>query len=184
MKYVVGFVAALVVLSLAGLAFVFSGVYDIGATSPHSRFGYWVLDTTMRQSVQSHAEGIAPPLRFSEAQIESGLRSFQETCVMCHGGPGVERFEIGEGLRPEPPELSRAVARWSSTELFWIVKHGIKMSGMPAFGSTHEDERIWDIVAFLERLPSLTPEEYQALAQAALSEGEGHGGGETGHGEN
>ena len=81
-------------------------------------------------------------------------------CVQCHGAPGKERGEIGKGLTPRPPSLIDAVPLWSSSELFWIVKNGIQMTGMPAFGPTHDDDRIWAIVSFVQQLPRMSPTQY------------------------
>src|SRR5207248_10259049 len=75
--------------------------------------------------------------------------------------PGKERGEVGQGLNPRPPSLSDAAPGWTPSELFWIVKNGIRMTGMPALGPTHEDDRIWAIISFVEQLPSMTPAEYQ-----------------------
>lgn len=100
---------------------------------------------------------------------------FANTCVQCHGAPGVERGELGKGIRPTPPNLSEAVAEWSDRELFWIFKHGIKFAGMPAFGPTHSDEELSALVAFLKELPSMSPQEYQQLAQSkSASAGSSH----------
>ena len=90
--------------------------------------------------MQAHAEavGAQPPL--SAEQARHGLEHFASTCVPCHGGPGVEPGELGKGITQTPPDLAQAVERWSDRELFWIVKHGIKFAGMPAFGPTHSDQ--------------------------------------------
>jgi hypothetical protein len=93
-------------------------------------------------------------------------------CVACHGAPGKERDEVGRGLMPQPPALAKTAPTWSNGELFWILKHGVKMTGMPAFGPTHSDERLWSMVAFLRRLPNLTPEQYYQLEQTVASTGE------------
>jgi mono/diheme cytochrome c family protein len=82
-------------------------------------------------------------------------------CVTCHGAPGKERGDIGKGLNPRPPHLSEASKFWSAGELFWIVKHGVRMS----FGPTHSDDRIWSIVSFLTQLAKMTPEQYEQMEQ-------------------
>ena len=89
---------------------------------------------------------------------------------MCHGAPGQEPAEIAKGLWPETPDLKKAVPDWTPGELFWITKNGIKFTAMPAWGPTHDDDKIWDIVAFLERLPSVSPSEYQQLQASAPAE--------------
>ena len=177
-------IGALVLLGAGVLAWMHSGEYNVAASKPHTALGTWALETVMKNSVQDHAADIqVPPLNDSSLRA-AGFHHFQAMCVTCHGAPGEERSEIGKGLTPTPPELSEAVPEWTDAELYWIVKHGIKMSGMPAFGVTHDEKELWGIVAFLKRLPHLSPEEYQALKQAyAASSGGGHGhGGGGGHG--
>jgi mono/diheme cytochrome c family protein len=88
-------------------------------------------------------------------------------CAACHGAPGKERGEIGKGLNPSPPNLAEVASSWSSAELFWILKNGIKMTGMPAFGPTHSDARLWSIVAFVMQLPKLTPDDYKKMGHPA-----------------
>lgn len=104
----------------------------------------------------------APP-QLSAEQLRHGVEHFAGTCVLCHGAPGLERGELGKGITPTPPDLSKAAGRWSEQELFWIVKHGIKFAGMPAFGPTHSDEELWALAFFLKRLPDTSPEEYRQM---------------------
>ena len=104
--------------------------------------------------------------------VTNGFASFQGMCVVCHGSPVEERSEIGRGIRPRPPALREAVPQWTDQELFWITKHGIRLAGMPAFGPTHNDEQLWEIVAFIRRLPRISPDTYQRLVgEAGPSEG-------------
>jgi mono/diheme cytochrome c family protein len=97
--------------------------------------------------------------------IEEGFEHYDEMCTTCHCGPGIERSEIGKGLNPRAPDLAKAIKAWAPRQLFWIVKHGVKMTGMPSFSVTHNDEQIWSIVAFIEKLPDMSPEQYQHMRQ-------------------
>ena len=171
----------IVILLMAGLAlaFIYSGVYNLAATEPHSGLERWVLHTTMRHSIRRHAEGIVAPALTEPSQIEAGFRHFRTMCVMCHGAPSAKRSELGQGLTPQAPHLAEKVHEWTPGELFWIVKHGIKMTGMPAWGPTHSDDDLWAVVAFLRQLPGLSPEDYQALEQAARANA--HETGSSGH---
>lgn len=171
MKIFLGFVLGIVAVVLGAVAFIYSGIYDIAATTPHNPAVRWALHTTMHNSVAARAEDIAAPQGFDENQVRKGLEHFSETCVMCHGAPGVEPSVVGQGLRPEPPDLAEAAKKWAPAELFWIVNNGIKMTGMPAFGPAHTDEDLWAIVAFLGRLPTLSPEDYRALSSDAQNRG-------------
>lgn len=160
-----GVVVALVVLFAVGLIVIYTGGYNVAASAGHSAFGRWVLSTTMHNSVRGRAAGIdAPP--FTDAMAASGAGDYKNMCEHCHAGPGVDRAEWAEGILPHPPELTDAAAEWESEEIFWIVRHGIKMSGMPAFGPTHDEETLWNIVAFVSDLPGMTPPTYQSLGDA------------------
>ena len=157
--------AVLVVLFLAAGAFVHSGVYDVAASTPDSGFIASVLRRTQHYSVERRAEGIQVPRLDDPDMIKRGLIHYYEMCVVCHGAPGVKPSEIAQGLNPYPPELAEKSEPDEAAEWFWIVKHGIKMTGMPAFGVTHSDEEIWAILAFLQKMPKLSPEEYQKMVQ-------------------
>jgi mono/diheme cytochrome c family protein len=183
----VGIASTLAVIAGALLLFIYSGEYNVAATQPHYVPVRWALNTTMVNSVRDHAEHVEVPSLGDSSLIRQGFSRFEQMCVMCHGAPGVPRGAVGKGLRPVPPELAEAVPRWTPAELFWIVKHGIKMTGMPAWGVTHEDQKLWAIVAFLRVLPETSPAEYQALKRAwASGGGHQHGGGSGpthGHGQ-
>jgi len=184
MRILVTILAVLVVLAALVVVGVYSGAYDVAADVPHGSLARWLFSTTQDRSVHRAAAGIeAPPLDDS-ARIAEGAEHYHAMCQGCHGAPGVERSEIGQGLNPRAPNLAHSAREWSPAELFWMTKHGIKMTGMPSFGKTHDDEKIWSIVAFVHQLPEMSPAEYRA--QTAAAEGEGghsHGEGEDDEGE-
>lgn len=151
------------ILILGAAAFVFTATYNVAATDPHSRLMQWILHTTMHRSVSARANSVHTPAQFTQEQAREGALEFAEMCAPCHGAPGKERGEIGMGLNPLPPDLVEVGPGWSSAEIFWIVKNGIKMTGMPAFGPTHSDDILWSIVAFVRQLPHVTPEDYKKL---------------------
>lgn len=182
MRFLLGVIAAIVILILGALLVIWSGIYNIAAGETHFQAVRWALDAAMENSVKRHADDIKAPEHFSADQVRSGFKSFDEMCVHCHGAPGVKRSEWAEGLRPQPPELSEEIHRWNSAQVFWIIKHGIKMTAMPAFGPTHDEAVLWDVVAFVKQLPSLAPEDYARLRREIGSSGagasHGHGGGD------
>ena len=160
---------ALVVALLvaAGLGFVYSGVYDVAATRPHSRAERWLLRTLMERSVRARADEVAAPPAESDEILATGFHHYDEMCAVCHGAPGVERSEIGEGIEPEPPDLAEKAGDWTLPEIFWITSYGIKMAGMPAFGPTHSEDEIWGISMFTKRLPEIDAAEYARLRREA-----------------
>lgn len=167
MRIILGFLLGLVAVVIAAVIYIYSGAFNIAATDPHVPVVRWALDTTMHHSLAARTETVEPPAKFSQADIRRGAERFRETCVMCHGGPGVEPTEVGKGVRPEPPDLAEVGAHMNIAEQFWVVKHGIKMTAMPAFGETHSDKELWAIIGFLQQLPAMSPQEYREMSDRA-----------------
>ena len=156
-------VVATAAATLAGAAaFIFSGAYNVAATSQHVQPIYTLLETTMRQSVRLRASGVTEPAPGDAERAQRGVACYQSLCVQCHGAPGVAQNDIGKSMQPVPGPLVDVMQRWRPRELYWITRHGIKMSGMPAWQHRLDDGQIWDVVAFLERLQTLSPQAYAA----------------------
>lgn len=154
-------VVALAVIGLA--AWVYSGRFDISARQSAGPGLDWLAGMLKRQSVRFHANGIEPPSLGEIAMVEAGAHRYRDVCVQCHGAPGVQSQPFARAMRPEPPELTKAVEGWTSGQLFWIIKNGLKMSGMPAWQSIHGDDEIWALVAFLDQLPTMDAARYQLM---------------------
>jgi mono/diheme cytochrome c family protein len=158
---------ALSAIVVAGAIAIYAGVYNFAADIPHTPPVYWFLETARERSIAMRAADIAVPVDLDDSRrIVSGAGQYAEMCAGCHLAPGMKRTEISRGLYPRAPELRRK-RHSTPAQDFWVVKHGVKMTGMPAWGVTHDDEILWDVVAFLRKLPELTPDEYQALVKSA-----------------
>ncbi len=162
-----GALAVVVLLGIAGLTVVYSGAYNVAATENHAAFVRWAFDTTFHKSVERRAPEPPDRAALSQPALAAAASAYKSTCEHCHAGPGAKRAEWASGMRPRPPHLAEAAARWELREVFWIAKHGVKMTGMPAFGPTHDDRTLWNIAAFVKQLPAMTAEEYAALGGAA-----------------
>lgn len=159
-------VAVFALAALAGAAaVVWGGLYDVAATEQHTQPVYSMLETTMRQSVRLRARGIEPPSLADEGLVLRGAACFRDKCQQCHGGPGVAQGDIGKSMQPLPGPLVDARRRWNARELYWVTKHGIKMSGMPAWEFHLAEQDLWAVVAFVQRLPDLTPRQYAEQTQ-------------------
>ena len=123
----------------------------------------------MRSSVAGRAEYVESPA-LTEAMVASGAKRYKAMCAHCHGGPGVEKSEWAKGMLPQPPHLPEVASKWKANEVYWLVKHGVRMSGMPAFGPTHSDDQLWEIAAFVKRLPGMTQGTYAGFGNSS-----GHG---------
>lgn len=174
-KILLFIVAAFVVVGLLGLAYVYSGAYNVAASNDLAPATRWLFGTVTETSIRSHAEPLAEPIEADTAVLLTGASHYDEMCAMCHGAPGVEMSEFARGMKPEPPEMGHAAEEWSAGELLWILRHGIKHTGMPAFGPTHSEEDLRAVVAFVQQLPEMTPDAYRQWTARAAEAGHAHG---------
>ncbi len=163
----------IIVLVCAGLVYLYSGAYNIGTDVPHTASVHWLLNVLRERSIETHAKGIKVPPLNDPQMIATGAHDYAHLCSGCHLAPGMPDTEIRHGLYPQPPDLSQGKPPAPAT-VFWIVKHGIKFTAMPGWGATHDDPALWSIVAFVEKLPSLSADQYAAITRN--DNGEVHGG--------
>jgi mono/diheme cytochrome c family protein len=186
LKILITVILTAVVAVLAGLGFIYSGAFDAAADQPHSGLVFFLAKTARERSVALRARDIRVPDLTAPTAIAAGASEYAEMCTGCHLAPGMEDNEMRSGLYPYPPNLAGHNAgvagdplavNHSAARQFWIIKHGIKMSAMPAWGKTHDDATIWTIVAFLQKLPSLSPAQYAEMTKESESahEASGHG---------
>jgi cytochrome c1 len=166
-KRALAVVAALLLAAAAAGLTIYSGVYDVSAMRQHTGPVYWVLEATMRQAVRRRAADITPPPLSDPQLVRRGFLLHRESCVQCHGAPGVTPDDAGKGLLPQPNNLAQAALEWSAAEIYWVTQNGLKMTGMPAWGMRYPEADLWAIVAFVKYLPTMTAAEYAAMARAA-----------------
>jgi mono/diheme cytochrome c family protein len=160
-------IGALAIVAAIGAAvFFFGGFFSVAGTAEDPGFVNWALVHVRLASIDRHATDRPPSSLDDPALVQAGARVFSERgCVNCHGGPGVEWAKFSEGLRPDPPDLKDVVNDREPRHLFWVIKNGIKMTGMPSFGAIGTDDKdIWSIVAFLKKLPSVSEADFKAWA--------------------
>jgi mono/diheme cytochrome c family protein len=156
--------------AVAGVIVLRGGYYDIGATRQHFQWMHTLLEEGMHESVLHHARDVRPPAGFDQAApqlLQRGAGLYRDHCVICHGAPGVAPSDIGKSMQPVPGPLVDAARHWRPRELYWITRHGIKMSGMPAWEYRLSDADLWAVAGFLGTLPHLSPQAYAALAHTA-----------------
>jgi mono/diheme cytochrome c family protein len=156
--------ALLAAVAIGGALFVGSGVYNIGADDHHSRVVLALIEQLRDRSIDVRARSIAVPQLESANMIAAGAQRYATLCVGCHLAPGLMKSDIRPGLYPHPPSLAQGQTQ-DAQRVFWVIKHGIKMSAMPAWGKSLDDAAIWDMVAFVRRMPAMTPESYRQIAQ-------------------
>ena len=155
--------AAFCSIICAGL-FVESGLYNIGADDHHTKFVFGIIVQLRNRSIEFRSGNIEVHEVTDPAGLAAGAQHYATLCSGCHLAPGVEKSEIRVGMYPHPPSLAQEEAQ-EPRRAFWIVKHGIKMSAMPSWSKVMNDQEIWEVVAFLRKIPDMSPETYQQLSR-------------------
>ena len=152
---------------LVAAAVVYGGLYNVAASTQHLQPTFTVMETAMRQSVRLRARTIDVPPLADEQMVLRGAGCFRDKCVQCHGAPGVAQGDIGKSMQPLPGPLVDARRYWQPRELYWVTRHGIKMSGMPAWDRRLTEAELWSVVAFMQRLPDLSAQQYAEVVARA-----------------
>jgi len=175
MKTVACILAALFLAGATAFALAYAVPYNVAADVPHWGVTTRALAAIRDHSIATRARDVAVPDLADPALIALGAEHYAAMCTGCHLAPGMLNNEMRQGLNPTPPDLAQRRNRHPA-ETFWIIKHGIRMTGMPAWGVTHDDESIWGLVAFLQQLPTLDAAGYAAATGGAPDGADGHGG--------
>ncbi len=155
----------LVAQAIGAAVFVGSGIYNIGADDHHTKLVLTVIEQLRERSIDARARTIDAPNLEDPKRIAAGAERYAALCISCHLAPGVTQSDIRPGLYPHPPNLAQEDTR-DAQRAFWTIKHGIKMSAMPAWGKSLDDAAIWDIVAFVRQMSTMSPETYQLLTRS------------------
>ena len=158
-----------VVALTVGVAAVYLGVYNVAATEQHTLPVYQLFEVVMRQSVRANAHDITPPDLNSPEMLTRGLRLYREHCAQCHGAPGVARDALGMGMTPVPVNLAQTGRDWPAAHIYWVIKYGIKMTGMPAWKYRMSEEDLWATTAFVKQLPAISPAAYESMLRELAS---------------
>ncbi|MFL6602571.1 MAG: c-type cytochrome [Steroidobacteraceae bacterium] len=171
-------VIIIAVLIVAGIGFVYAGIFNVAADEPHWKLTYRMIEFARERSIAVRAVGLKAPSLDDTHLIAMGAEHYEEMCTGCHLAPGRKDSELRAGMNPKPPNLTEHGTHRSPEQTFWIIKHGLKMTAMPAWGITHDDHSIWAMVAFVNKLPQLSPDAYRDL----VGQGGGHSHGDEEHG--
>ncbi|HEV7263451.1 MAG TPA: cytochrome c [Falsiroseomonas sp.] len=175
-RAVVTVAAVLGIEAVAAAAWIYSGFYPIAATQQHLPITYSIIETAFNRSIARYAASVEHVPNLSDpALLPAGLRDYQIHCTQCHGAPGIAPEPFAMGMTPVPPPIVAIARHRTPAQLFWVIKHGVKMSGMPGWTLKLEDEEIWAIVALVMRTPFLSPVEYQAMLRAMAAPPGGDG---------
>ena len=175
-------VTALLAIAIIGMVMA-TGGYNFAADEPHWSITEKIIGTARHRSIDLRAEHIPVPDDLDDSQrIRRGAEHYQAMCAGCHLAPGTSQSELREGMYPQPPALAEHGIH-DPKGAYWVIKHGIKMSGMPAWGASHDDEALWDLVAVLSAMPDMSSQQWQTLIEmeGKNQQGHGHGGHDHSH---
>jgi mono/diheme cytochrome c family protein len=153
-----------IVGAVGAAVFFFGGFYSVAGTAYEPAIVKWALVQVRSASINRHAHDQPPATFNNPVTVQAGARAFAaQGCANCHGAPGVDWAKYSEGLHPDPPDLKELVNDRTPSQLFWVIKNGINMTGMPSFAlAGAKDEDIWAITAFLKKLPTVSEADYKA----------------------
>lgn len=177
MRFLIGVIVGAIGVVVVGCVIAMSGRIDVAATAHggwNDRLDHWLFQMSSR-SIEKHAAPASNPFAADASAAAVGLRHYKENCVDCHGARDVDTSEFAKGLNPGAPMLDMdQVQKMTDGQLYWVIAHGVRATGMPAFAPTHSTEEIWKIVSFVRRLPRLTDAEVAELKQGREEEEHHH----------
>ncbi len=158
-----------IITAAAGSIYFFGGFYNVAAFEPDNKLAAWAIGRVREASIERRAPTALPPGLDDSSTIQAGARAFAARgCVTCHGAPGADWAKFSEGMRPDAADLNDAAKALSVAQIFWVVKNGINMTGMPSFARINVDDgEIWKIAAFVKKFPSISPENYKTWSAAS-----------------
>ncbi|MEW8029014.1 MAG: cytochrome c [Candidatus Thiodiazotropha sp.] len=174
MKIIAGTLLILVLGAVGGVVFVTTGVFNVSAMYDDPAAIHWIIGNVRRYSIKRRAETITVPALDDRGLIASGASAYGDMCAGCHGAPGQKPFVGAGDMNPPPPNLAELVKHREPGELFWAIKNGIRMTGMPAWSKTHSDEEVWQLVGFIKQLPGLSAADYDTMLSEAVLGGHAH----------
>jgi mono/diheme cytochrome c family protein len=152
-----------IMIGIGAAVYFFGGFYSVAGTAEDPAIVNWALVQVRTASISRHAQDEPPASINDPGSVQAGARAFAaHGCANCHGAPGVNWAKFSEGLHPDPPDLKDVVGELSPAELFWVIRNGINMTGMPSFAQAGaKDDEIWSMVAFLKKLPTVSEADYK-----------------------
>jgi mono/diheme cytochrome c family protein len=153
-----------IAIGIGAAVFFFGGYYSVAGTTEDPAAVTWALTRVRTASINRHANDAAPASLNDTTTVQAGAKAYAMLgCANCHGAPGVKWQKFSEGLHPDPPDLKDVAGELSPAQLFWIIKNGINMTGMPSFEQAGaNDDQIWSVVAFVKKLPGVSEADFKA----------------------
>jgi mono/diheme cytochrome c family protein len=166
-RFLLGFVAAVVIVLVAEFLWVRLGFVNSRADAPESAFERRVAMPSLDASLDRHAPEARNPLQATDDSLLAGMKIYQTNCAGCHGDIHQRHQSFGDALYPRAPQFMEDAPDMPENENFYIVQHGIRLTGMPAFGNSLNQQEAWQVVTFLSHMDKLSPQlsgQWKAIA--------------------
>jgi len=169
-QFFLGALVTLALLTVSGFLFLRLGLADVRGDIPPSHLETYLMRTAVHAAVRRHAKEIPNPIAPTEENLIAGGKIYLNECSGCHGTPGKVETHA-DPLRPAPPQLAVVGTEYSEAQIFWVAKHGIRMSGMFANGVWDPDQKLWTVAAYIKHIKNLPPHVREEIDKAAKSSG-------------
>jgi mono/diheme cytochrome c family protein len=165
--FVLGVIATLAAIVIIVIAVTHLGLYPIGADNPPSRLEHMLAGRAMDVYADNHKPAGDNPIGPTAANLTQGALQYEEHCALCHGGAKAKVSKMQNQFSPPAPQLINRIPHDPPSWIFWVTKHGVRMTGMPAWTGILSDDDIWKIVAFIKNSGKLPPETHAAWQASA-----------------
>jgi mono/diheme cytochrome c family protein len=162
-NFLLGVLAALVVLAAGTFTYLRLGLVEVRADLPGSQLESYLMSTAVHASVRRHAPEVSNPIQPTNENLIAGGKMYLGECAGCHGTPGKTENETGDSLYPPIPQFPKVGTEYSEAQIFYVAKHGIRRAGMFANGKWDSDQKLWTIAAFIKRMNALPQPVKEAL---------------------
>jgi len=156
-KILLGAVLTLALMFLSALVVTRLGLMPVSADGTHSRLEARIMPAVLHASIVRHAPGETNPVALNEDHLKAGVDTYKAMCARCHSKPDGEASVYGQSFYPPAPQIPKGMSEYTDSQLFWVIKHGIRNTGMPAWGTMLSDEEIWQLVSLLKNSQDLPP---------------------------
>ncbi len=173
-KFFIGFGAAIVVIFLAGIFYVRLGFINPRADIPISSLDKAIAMPSLDAAVDRRAPEVRNPLPPTDATLFAGMKVYQANCASCHGDIARPHGTFAEAFYPRAPQFLEDTPDMPENQNFYIIQHGIRFSGMPAWKQTLSDSEVWQVTAFLSHIDKLTPQVSAAWKAVSNSSAKGN----------
>jgi thiosulfate dehydrogenase len=154
--FVLGIVATLVALAVFLYVAISAGLVPANADARPPKIERWIASRSLHAALAREAPKTPDPLPLDDTNLIAGIKLYAQNCAVCHGAADAARSNIAFGLYQHPPQLAKdGVEDDPEGVTYWKIYHGIRLTGMPAFGKTFNETQIWQVALFLKHMDAL-----------------------------